>query len=172
GVAVDHNFAVTAFATACDGGDGRSCFKQGRLLLDGQLQKQPAPGWGAIQKSCDSGVAAGCRYLAERAAKGDGVAREPVVAATLFRRACVDGDLRACVSGGLLYRDGDDDLPRNGDKAVFLFELGCDAGLPTACGYLGEILLKGWGVPVDTERGQELVERACRDGDFGACRTD
>ncbi len=172
GVARDQNWAVTAYGTACAAGDEWSCFRQGMLLLEGEVQVRPAEAYAALQSSCDAGVAPACRTLAERAARGDGVEKEPALAAALYQKACLEADLHACVSGGLLYRDGGDGLPRNGEKAVFLLELACDGDLPTACGYLGEIFLKGWGVPVDAQRGRELIGRACDGGDYGACTVD
>lgn len=169
GVPADPNFASTAFASACEVGHARSCFTLGMLQLEGKTFPGPDGPWPLLLKGCDGKVAESCQILAERTLRGEGIERDPIAAAGLFRRSCVGGQVGACVQGGLLYRDGEEGLPRNGETAAFLLELGCDAGSAVSCGYLGEILLKGIGVSVDADRGKELLGRACSEGDAAAC---
>ncbi|MEO1481632.1 MAG: hypothetical protein AAFU77_05955 [Myxococcota bacterium] len=169
GIRPDPVYAGRAFETACEQGHARSCFELGSLQLEGAVYSGPNGPWPAYLKACDGGVAASCEFLGDRSLRGDGVQLDAQAAGGFYRRACVAGQVSACVKGGLLYRDGSEGLPQNGETAVFLLELACDGGAPLGCETLGEIFLKGIGVPVDTERGREIRERACALGSFDAC---
>ncbi|MEL6543726.1 MAG: tetratricopeptide repeat protein [Myxococcota bacterium] len=169
GIEKDHTWATTAYGTACGAGEAFACYRQGELLLSGALERKNAEGIAALKRGCDGGVGAACASLGRRVQHGEGVEQDASVAAALYHSGCIKGELGACVSAGLLYRDGGEGLARNGEKAVYALELACDEHLAAACGYLGEILLKGWGVSKDTARGRELREQACMWGDHSAC---
>lgn len=49
-----------------------------------------------LRRSCDVGEARDCRILGHLYVMGKGVARDPVRAASLYRKACEGGDHLAC----------------------------------------------------------------------------
>ncbi len=81
---------------ACEAGDVSSCSFYG-MEISSRDARNAKTGVKYLQKGCDGGDGYGCDWLGRHYAKGLGVSQDAQKAHLLFRRACVDGLLRACI---------------------------------------------------------------------------
>jgi TPR repeat protein len=89
------------------------------------------------RKACDLGDATGCynaAYLLEHGLAGR---RDAGCALALYRRAC-DGSNHAasCLNAGMIWKAGDEEVPRDEERARAAFERACAAGHNGACAEL------------------------------------
>jgi TPR repeat protein len=105
----------------------------------------------------------GQRYL-----RGDGVATDPSTAATLFQRACDNGEISGCVSVGFQYANGNG-VKRDDARAVALYRKACDAQNLRGCADLGFMTETGRGVERDLPSAAGLYQKACDGGDLYGC---
>lgn len=146
---------AAACKAQCDAGDQASCATAASLGKDAAL----------ATKSCEAGVAFGCRVQADLAkgkakiaplekacASGDGAGCLALGLAKLddnklgpeaqyaFRRACYGGgEHEGCTQLGLLYVAGKGGLSRSPKLAVQFFEKACKEGSELACGELKKV---------------------------------
>ena len=85
-----------------------------------------------VQKACDGGSMESCYKLGQIHVRGDGVARDPAKAATLFEKVCAAADMRGCLDLGLLYDRGDG-VAKDAERARALLQQACSGGEPYAC---------------------------------------
>ncbi len=93
------------FQTACDRGDGESCFLLGSLYYAGKsIPKDPVRAFALLQRSCSSGWWRGCSGLGECYRAGVGTAVDNVRAIEEFDKACQAGIASSCFSASSMYR--------------------------------------------------------------------
>jgi hypothetical protein len=122
-----------ALATACDRGDGASCFILGSLFSGGAgVPKDPSLAFELFQKSCDSGWWRACGRLGVSYLNGQGTAVNPGLAIANFEKGCQGQSAASCLEAAQFYRSG-----KSGYKIDALarrrFQQACDLGLQTAC---------------------------------------
>ncbi len=102
-VAAEGNGQV--FQSACDRGDGESCFLLGSLYYGGEgLPRNPARAFALLQRSCSSGWSRGCAGLAECYRDGVGTPADTSRAIEEFDKACQGGVSSSCFSASSMYR--------------------------------------------------------------------
>ena len=93
------------FQSACDRGDGESCFLLGSLYYAGEgVPKDPVRAFALLQRSCSSGWWRGCAGLAECYRSGVGTAVDNSRAVEEFDKACRGGVASSCFSASSMYR--------------------------------------------------------------------
>ena len=126
---------------------------------------------GFLSSLCDLGDIEGC---VEGAKLADGLVQSKELpepkkpqdrdAMKLLKKACALGGAIACTARGVGLVSDD---PAG---AVDAFGKGCDAGEPTSCWQLGQLLKQGKGVKKkDEKRAAELMKKACDAGLKDAC---
>lgn len=83
-------------------------------------------------------------------------------------QACDGGDVRACYSLGLAYRNGSG-APKNPGRGVEFLQRACDRRHAEGCFILAQMYTSGFGVPMDVARGKAFYEQACAQGDARSC---
>ncbi len=98
------------FQSACDGGDGESCFLLGSLYIKGHeliagrgLDQDAARGVALLDRSCAAGFSRGCFGLGESSRTGIGVGADTARAIVSFDKACSAGMAPGCYSAYTLY---------------------------------------------------------------------
>jgi hypothetical protein len=84
------------------------------------------------------------------------------------KRECEKGDIESCLNLGSMYMRGHK-VPRDGARAVALFERVCTAGEPNGCANLGFALAEGIGGTRDPHRAVGLFQASCDDGSLNGC---
>ena len=93
-------------------------------------------------------------------AAGEGVKQDYAQAATLFRRACIAGEMPSCKNLGVLYLQGNG-VAQDVSAATTLFDKACTGGDGRTCAALAQALAEGsGGITQDTKRAKALYERA------------
>lgn len=93
------------FQSACDRGDGESCFLLGSLYYaGGGVPKDSARAFALLRQSCSSGWWRGCGGLAECYRAGMGTAVDNARAIEDFDKACQAGIASSCFSASSMYR--------------------------------------------------------------------
>jgi hypothetical protein len=124
---------INVFTTACDHGDGATCFILGSLFSSGLgLPKDPAIAFELFQKSCESGWWRGCGRLGVSYLTGQGTAVDRGLAIANFEKGCQGQNAASCWEAAQFYRSG-----KLGWKVEALarqrFQQACDLGLQLAC---------------------------------------
>ena len=86
-----------------------------------------------------------------------------------FKKACDDGNMRACHNLGVMYEKGNG-VEKNEQKAVELYKKVCDGGEMFGCHNLGVMYTNGNGVEKDFSKAAELFKKACNGGEMNGCR--
>ncbi|HEY3706182.1 MAG TPA: tetratricopeptide repeat protein [Terracidiphilus sp.] len=133
-----------------------SCFAQTSAVVAGRLAQ--------LQKRADKGFTHEQIELAEAYMKGQGVQRNPSLAAYWYEKAARNGDPAAEHQIGYLYSAGLG-VPRDQIRAAHWYQLAASSGLPTARVNLGVMYLYGRGVPKDIARARELFQQAADHGE-------
>ena len=90
------------------------------------------------------------------------------MAASLYRKACDNGDARECAILGDMYCKGLG-VKRNYTKAVSLYKKACDGGYTLGCIALGLMYEKGLGVKRNYTKAVSLYKKACDNDDARGC---
>jgi len=140
GVALDPGRARGLFEHACNGVEPRGCE---RLAM--MLQAEPTPDAARINevltRACDASLATSCLMLADRLAQQvdspvDPLQLDPLKLATLYERACVGGEHRACGLLAELAVTGQGEALQDAQVAG-LHTLACEANYLPSCKALG-----------------------------------
>jgi TPR repeat protein len=117
------------FESACDKGDGESCFLLASLYYAGAggIAKDPSRAFALFQKSCSSGWSRGCGGLGECYRTGTGTTEDDALALENFDKACRAGVASSCFSGSSMYRS-----QHNNAKAQARLRQGCEIGVSFA----------------------------------------
>jgi TPR repeat protein len=94
------------FQSACDAGDGESCFLLGSLYYAGRgVPKDGSHAFALFEQSCSTGWRRGCSGLGECYRAGVGTAVDNSRALELFDQACRADVASSCFSASVMYRD-------------------------------------------------------------------
>ena len=94
------------FQSACDAGDGESCFLLGSLYYAGRgVPKDGSQAFALFERSCSSGWPRGCSGLGECYRAGVGTAEDNSRALELFDQACRADVASSCFSASTMYRE-------------------------------------------------------------------
>jgi TPR repeat protein len=163
GVAVDKDAANALDERACAANVGEACLFLATNAAYTAPQKDLAKAATLSKKSCELGHAAGCSFLGELTAKGEGTARDPAAALALFVRACQGpGNLRigaSCNDAGVMLAEGD--VPHDEARATTLFGEACRLGYMNGCFELGRSYARARGVAKDPRKAIELLAKVC-----------
>ena len=100
-----HDSNGSVFQSACNQGDGESCFLLGSLVYAGiAIPKDPARSFVLFQRSCSLGFWRGCGGLAELYRAGQGTAADSNLAIQNFKKACREGIAPSCFSASSMSR--------------------------------------------------------------------
>jgi TPR repeat protein len=103
--------------------------------------------------------------------QGRGRPRDPAQAAIWLTRAAEQGEPRAMVNLGRLVLRGDDGIEADHHAARRWFQAASDVGFMPAYVFLGQMMERGLGGPVDLDAAMTLYQQAHAQGDaFGALR--
>jgi len=98
------------FQSACDTGDGESCFLLGSLYYAGRgVPKDGSHAFALFERSCSSGWPRGCSGLGECYRAGVGTAEDNARALELFDQACRGDVASSCFSASGMYREFDNE---------------------------------------------------------------
>jgi len=165
GVAQDKAAANALDERACTANVGEACLFLATNAAFTAPQKDLAKAAALSKKSCELGHAAGCNFLAELTAKGEGGARDPAAALALFVRACQGpGNVRigsSCHDAALMLTEGD--VPHDEARAATLLTDSCRLGYLNGCFELGRMYFRGRGVTKDARKAVELFMKVCDD---------
>ncbi|NVB78839.1 MAG: SEL1-like repeat protein [Kofleriaceae bacterium] len=172
GVSPDPRRAAALFGQACNGGNLSACNHLALAIAEGiGVPKDVPRAVEVYQKACDRGFALSCRNLGLMLRDGRGIPADLPRAAKLLDAACKGKVPFACTNAGdldsqLAIKGG----PARAKAAIAHYQLGCDAGDPTACRQIGIAYLEARGLPRSTRAASIWLERACTGDDAIACR--
>jgi hypothetical protein len=119
------------FASACERGDGASCFILGSLYSSGSgVSRDPIRAVALFQESCDHGWWRGCGRLGVSYLVGQGVPVNPQKAIESFEKGCQGQNAPSCVQAAETYQH------LYGPRSVLVRERymqACNLGLLAAC---------------------------------------
>jgi hypothetical protein len=150
----------------CDKGDGTSCYRYGRAIL----QRDPATAEARFATACDANVADGCQWAGLLLGTGrfaPAVPADQPKAVAFYQRGCDRGSAAACFDLGSKYQFGQG-VAKDEAKAAHLYDGACSAGDDMACVNLGLMTRAGTAVAKDSLRAAFLFERACQAGSGAA----
>jgi len=98
---------------------------------------------------------------------GEGVAQDFPRALAFYSKSCNSGNGAACYHLSMLPQS----LPGGCNSGAVTRNLSrsCDVGIATSCSMIGYSYIHGCGVAKDTEKGRQLLSKACSLGDPYAC---
>lgn len=114
----------------CEGNNAASCLAYGRMMTEGKgVPLAPVRGGEALGRSCDLGLAEGCRAVGEFVSRG-GLKQ--------FDDACASGEVVACFMSGYVRGRGLGVSP-DGEGAIPFLEKSCNGGFGPACNVLSHM---------------------------------
>jgi TPR repeat protein len=164
GVLKDSAAGVARLKKACDLGNEIGCVNYAEMLYHGEgvAQDQKA-GAALFAKGCDAGNVEACLRLGGAYTYGHGVDKDVAKGTALFQKACDAKIADGCWAAGTNLDAAD---PK---RSAELFQLACDLGSARGCWSLGVDYRNGTGVAKDKAHGDQLLDRACKAGQQGAC---
>lgn len=132
GVARDLDYAATVYAQACEASLGVGCTAWGRLA-EGAAVPEPEKALMLYMRGCQQGDAEGCRQLAGRYVRGEGVDRDPARAVALLQQGCTGKDAESCRLLGDAFAEGELAQARDAAQAEALYGQACALGSAPAC---------------------------------------
>lgn len=177
GVAYDPARAAELYKKVCDAGWGIGCFNLAGLHVTGNGVAEDRARVSELMqraetlyaKACDAGDLQWCTNLGvlyEGQFLGD---PDPAKALAVYRKAC---DRKAgdwCVNLALMQAYGEG-TPKNVKAGAALLQKNCSAGVPLACGALGQMYANTkFGLPEKPAKGVPLLVKACDAGEVQAC---
>jgi serine/threonine protein kinase/TPR repeat protein len=156
---------------ACDNGAPRGCTRLSMAKLTGEGVPKDVPGGIAeLDGMCGKGEPSACAQLLSLFSRGLGtdVQADPARVRATAEKGCKAHDAQSCKVKSLLETQdhGETNIAMNNGQ----LEASCTAGSMTNCGFLGERVLAGQGVPADRARGIGLLDKACKGGATRACQ--
>ena len=160
----DPERALTLATTACRDRGDRMCQALGDLYNGGSgVTRDRERASELYARACRGGIGDGCMLAALLPTSAGERTKDEVT--QLRTRGCDLGAFLSCTALGTAIKDTDP------HRALVLFERGCQlSGRSWGCEEVANAYLEGRGVPLDVERGQKELERACAAGATKACR--
>lgn len=162
----DYSRALDLARQACTARVSDACTTLAILYEHGQTILPDLPSAvRLLDDSCNQGALYSCAELGRLYSAGSGVPRDPARSRSLFSKACDGGELIACEDLAYMFAASHQDPA----TAVALFLKACNGGVLASCGNLGNLTLRGQGVPQNTAQGLALLQKACGGGDSVSC---
>lgn len=169
GMARDLRQAALLFYQACGAHEVSGCASYAELMQTGEggVPKDPRGAVELFSKACSQGSFRACHGVGMALLEGRGITQQSAEAAPYLHYACEYKFAPACDALAGLLDSGQ--AGTHLAEAVRLSEFSCGQGIATACLRLSKYYEHGLGVGRNTERAQELRQRACRLGISSAC---
>ena len=155
------------YKRSCEFGYELGCMAQASVMMDTAKTKSE---WAFIAEQLDRGCTYGqlnkCGTLAQLYHQGKGVKRSLPLAQALYQSTCVGGITTSCHAMGHLFLDM---TPPNHKMAAETFFEACEGGYYPSCTRYGALVLKGSGVPQNTEFALRYMNKGCDAGDLEGC---
>jgi TPR repeat protein len=165
GIAQDDAQAFTYLNRACNAGLGTGCEELGALFAAGRGTKVDNEMAATMyRRACMDDVGEACATMALHSAA---TSVDPKIAAV--QSACDNGGWATCVGLGQLTASGLAGLPKDGAKAVELYERACDREDAWGCKQAARAYMNACGVPQDASKAAAAAKKGCDAGDEGAC---
>ena len=161
GVKKDNVATVQYFSIACNGGYMKACNNIATLYTYGLagVKKNYQRAKKIYEKTCFMGLASGCTAMGDIYYKGYGVHRDFDKAIDFYEKGCLhSGDVSylACTNAALLHS-----IEKHYAKAKPLLEKACQGEYGAGCVQLGQLYIKGEGVPKDMDKALKLFLHGC-----------
>jgi TPR repeat protein len=167
GPAADETRGRELLTRACTGGWMEACWRLGELG-----RRSPTSGINVLalfDRACRGGDGEGCASLGTVLDQGIAGPPDRDKAFALFKQGCDLGSARACTLYGSAFEHARG-TPMDVPHAAALYGKACDAGFADGCNRLSTLYFEGRnGVGQDPARGIELLKKACKLGQGGAC---
>jgi TPR repeat protein len=173
GVPRDLARAIDLYEKACAAGVGVGCMNRAFMFMGGVVD-DPDDHRGkpwfemaepALKKQCEGGDLQWCTNLGVLHEDGFiGAGKDPAAAAAVYKKACDQQMGEWCVNLALLEVDGRG-VPADQAGGKARLEKTCAAKIPLGCAALGRMLIDNG----EGQRGLELLDHACDDGEVQAC---
>ena len=171
GVPPDPVQSVSYARQACANGAPVGCTRVSTAKLTGEgVSKDVKAGTDELDGAFTRGEPSACKQLVTVYSRGVGsdVPRDEARYRIYLDKACKTSDQFSCQLWSQVQKN--DNQETNIALNTAQLETTCAAGLLTYCGFLGERLLAGQGVPVDRARGLQLLDKACKGKVDRACQ--
>ena len=172
GVVRNPERALKLYTSACTKESlGRACRALGDLYIlgDGVL-RDPGTSMVWYEQGCDANDAESCVGAALAIERGDLMGADPRRGRAMLVKSCQElKHARGCTLLGRRYLDGLDGAEKSKEMAAIMFELGCQTGDAESCRRVGEMAMKGKGVPQDLEAARLYLTDACAWDDYQGC---
>ena len=176
GTARDDVEAARWYQTAADEGHARAARNLAKMYETGRgVPQNDAKALALYRQAAAGGEASAGFKVGQFLERGRGTAADPVAAVEHYRAAARAGDVGAQLALARLFRTDENDVPEDPTRSArwygeALQQLEADArrGDAQAREQLGDLYLKGRGVPKNVEQALVLYEGAARGGRVGA----
>jgi TPR repeat protein len=150
---------------------GRACRALGDLYILGDgVVRDPGTSLVWYEQGCDANDAESCVGAALAVERGDLLSSDPRKGRAMLVKACQELQHgRGCTLLGRRYLDGLDGAEKSKDMAAIMFQLGCQIGDAESCRRVGEMTMKGKGVPKDLDAAKLYLTDACAWEDYEGC---
>ena len=157
---------LSYYKRSCEHGYELGCMAQASMMVGSAKTKSE---WAFIAEQLDRGCTYGqltkCGMLAELYHQGKGVKRSLPLAQALYQSTCTSGVSTSCHAMGLFL----DMTPPNFKRAAETFFEASEGGYSPSCTRYGALVLKGEGVPQNTEFALRYMNKGCDAGDLEGC---
>lgn len=161
--------AYYAFQSACGRRSTTGCSYLGTMLMDGLgTSRDVFHARHFLTNGCDHGDLVGCDGLGVLLSNENGGSATDA-AKSLFRRACEGGEFTGCTNLAVALLADRAAAPETVAEAAGLLERACASDGAIGCGPLGDLYLRGRGVPANPHRAMELYRRGCSHWSVQAC---
>lgn len=177
GIAHDPPRAAALYTKVCEAGWGIGCFNLAGLHMSGNGVAEDPRRAGELMKraetlyvkQCDAGELQWCTNLGVMYEGPFLGAPDPSKAIAVYKKAC---DRKAgdwCVNLALMQAYGEG-MPKNVKAGAAMLQKNCTAGIPLACGALGQMYANTkFGLPEKPAKGVPLLQKACEAGELQGC---
>jgi len=177
GITRDPARAAALYGKACDGGLGIGCFNLAGLHVTGNGVSEDRVRVGDLMKraetlyvkACDAGDLQWCTNLGVLYEGPYLGTPDSAKAAAVYRKACDKKAGDWCVNLALMMAYGDG-AEKNVKAATTLLHKNCQAGIPLACGTLGQMFANTkFGLQEKPAKGVPLLLKGCEGGEVQSC---
>ena len=169
GVPQSYEQAGLWYRKSADQGNTKAMHNLGIMFLEGQgTMKDEAEGYRWIRKAAEKGDPKATYLCGTLLCKGRGVTRNCSEGFVWLEKSASQGNSSALARLGQDYLFGDEQQTKDINKAVPLIQRAALSGDPWACGALGQLYIRGEGVPLDRKAGARWLEEGAHRGDPAA----
>jgi TPR repeat protein len=163
--------AVQYYRKGCDKSHGQSCLEVAGMYRSGYsgMAQDHREAMKYYDKACWRRMESACEAKADMYAEGQGVPKNPAMAAKLRLESCNRGSTRSCRGLAQMYKEGVGVPKKDLEEAAKLHEKACYLRSNQDCYELAMAHDKGDGVKKDPKLVAKFFQRACSFGNTEAC---